>query len=396
MRSLRLRAGRLPAVLAVPLLLPAAAAAIGPHVTSPATGGHWTAVEPHSPGTVNNDLTGMAVLSVDDAWAVGTYADEAGGQTLIERWDGAAWSVVRSPDPGDGGGDFLSAVAAVSPSSVWAVGEYDTAGQGKTLILHWNGTSWKQVATPSPGSSQDELSGIHVVSADDIWAVGDYGDGPAADKSLILHWNGKTWTQVPSPDPGSRNELYGVTATSGASAWAVGSSGSQTAASPFILHWNGAAWKQVPAPHLPGTGGELLGVDAVSAPDVWAAGEVSDSTGEQTLVLHWNGAAWTRTPSPDPGSADADYSLSGLAATSAANVWAAGSAYNGATYRPLILRWNGAAWAVQASPNPGSGSNLSAIAASSAANAWAVGQFGAAGGDDAFAVHYSVVVSQHG
>jgi hypothetical protein len=391
MRRLRLPAGLWPAVLAVPLFLPGVATWIGPPATSVAASGSWAAVEPRSPGTTNNDLTGVAVLSSGNAWAVGTYADEAGGQTLIERWNGTAWSVVHSPDPG-GGGDFLSAVTAVSPASIWAVGEYDGA-EGKTLILHWDGTSWLQVTSPSPGSAFDYLFGIHVVSASDIWAVGNYTNGPPVEKSLILHWNGKTWAQIPSPDPGSSNELYGVTATSGASAWAVGSSGSEGALRPFILHWNGDTWKQVPAPQLPGTGGELLGVDAISADNVWAAGYSSDSTGEQTLILHWNGATWTRTPSPDPGSADADYSLAGLAATSPTNVWAVGSAFNGVSYRSLILHWNGAAWATQASPNPGTGGDLSGIAASSAASAWAVGQFGATGGEAAFALHCCVSTS---
>jgi hypothetical protein len=388
MRCLRLTAGLLPAVLAVPLMLPGVATGIGPPATSVAASGSWTAVEPRSPGTTNNDLLGVAVLSSSNAWAVGTYAAEAGGRTLVERWNGTAWSVVHSPDPGESG-DFLTAVSAVSPASIWAVGQ--DASPGNTLILHWNGTSWRRVTSPGLGTADDYLFGVHVVSANDIWAVGSYTGGPPVEKTLILHWNGKTWAQVPSPNPGSTNWLYGVTATSGGSAWAVGSTGSEGAPRPFILHWDGATWKQVPAPHLQGTDGQLLGVDAISAQDVWAVGDLSDSMGEQTVILHWNGATWTRTPSPDPGSADADYSLAGLAATSPSNAWAAGSEYNGSTYRSLILHWDGTAWTTQASPNPGSGGNLSGIAASSAANAWAVGQFGTASGDEAaFALHCCV------
>ena len=44
-------------------------------------------------------------------------------------------------------------------------------------------------------------------------------------RTLILHWNGKSWTQVPSPNPGGPshgNLLFGVTATSARNAWAVG------------------------------------------------------------------------------------------------------------------------------------------------------------------------------
>jgi hypothetical protein len=92
--------------------------------------GTWTAAEPASPGSANNDLTGVAVLTTGDAWAVGSYADTNGGRTLAEHWNGTAWSVVPSPDPG-GSGDFLSAVSAVSPSAIWAVGEYEIGGRAK-------------------------------------------------------------------------------------------------------------------------------------------------------------------------------------------------------------------------------------------------------------------------
>jgi hypothetical protein len=92
--------------------------------------GTWTAAEPASPGSKNNDLTGVAVLAAGNAWAVGTYADTGGGMTLVEHWDGTAWSVVPSPDPGDSG-DFLIAVSAASPSAIWAVGEYEIGGRAR-------------------------------------------------------------------------------------------------------------------------------------------------------------------------------------------------------------------------------------------------------------------------
>jgi len=354
--------------------------------------GQWTAAEPGSPGSNNNDLTGVAVLAAGNAWAVGTYADSSGGRTLAEHWNGSAWSVVPSPDPDDSG-DFLSAVSAVSPSVVWAVGEYESGGRSKTLIVRWNGTSWEQVASPNPGSD-NFLNGVWAVSAKDVWAVGRYGDGPSGGSSLILHWNGSRWAQVPSPDPGFRNELDAVTATSAASAWAVGSSSSQQAARPFILHWNGTVWTQVDTPHLKGTGGELLGVDATSAVNVWAAGDVSDRAGQHTLILRWNGTAWTRVPSPDPGGSRFVDSLRGVAAISAANAWAVGYISNGASNQSLILHWNGAAWTRAASPSPGAGGDLAGIAASSPASTWAVGQFGAVGGDDAFAVRYCARASE--
>ena len=47
---------------------------------------------------------------------------------------------------------------------------------------------------------------------------------PGASDTLILHWNGSAWSQVASPSPSSfgYNFLYGVSAVSGGDAWAVG------------------------------------------------------------------------------------------------------------------------------------------------------------------------------
>ena len=63
----------------------------------------------------------------------------------------------------------------------------------------------------------------------------------------MLHWNGSTWTQVPSPSPG-RQSPHSVAAASADSAWAVGDNGSATGSRTLILQWNGNAWTTVPNP----------------------------------------------------------------------------------------------------------------------------------------------------
>jgi hypothetical protein len=55
------------------------------------------------------------------------------------------------PTPAAGHNASLVAVNSQSASNAWAVGHYsdtanDTAG---TYTLHWNGTSWKHVASPN-------------------------------------------------------------------------------------------------------------------------------------------------------------------------------------------------------------------------------------------------------
>jgi hypothetical protein len=78
---------------------------------------------------------------------------------------------------------------------------------------------------------------VAVVSARNAWAVGNAFPG----RALILHWDGRAWTRVPSPGPSCCDFLNGVAASSACSAWAVGyRSGINKA---LILHWDGKTWK---------------------------------------------------------------------------------------------------------------------------------------------------------
>ena len=58
--------------------------------------------------------------------------------------------------------NMLTSVSADSASDAWAVGSYisDTTGVRDTLILHWNGTAWSRVASPSPGTRFSVLNGV--------------------------------------------------------------------------------------------------------------------------------------------------------------------------------------------------------------------------------------------
>jgi hypothetical protein len=222
----------------------------------------WTSTLPPSPGAAENDLFGVSALSPCDVWAVGTYRAVATGPllSLAEHWNGTAWKVVPTPNPGTST-NFLRALSAFSASNVWAVGHADDS----TLILHWNGTNWARVPSPSPGPSND-LSGVRAVSATSAWAVGQAFDSTSA-KTLILRWNGTNWSQVASPTPGNSGMLDAVTATSAGNAWGVGGFFTGTAGKTLILHWNGAKWAQVASPNPfrpgdrddPGRGGRHLG-----------------------------------------------------------------------------------------------------------------------------------------
>ena len=194
---------------------------------------------------------------------------------------------------------YLTSVSATSASNAWAVGYTGTG----TLVLRWNGKTWKRVSSPTPGPVSNPVSsvggtliGVTAVSAASAWAVGTTGDcGCGNGDSLILRWNGTAWKQVPSPTPGGGRKagaaLGSVAATSANNAWAVGVSGCGCMPSsvwPFILRWNGTAWKQMPSA-IQSVNTRLSAVAATSAGNAWVVG--TDGTGK-TLIEHWNGTAW--------------------------------------------------------------------------------------------------------
>jgi hypothetical protein len=302
------------------------------------------------------NLAGVSAVSATDAWAVGYACSNAECsepnlvyKTLIEHWNGTTWSTVASPNPAPS--DQLTGVSAVSATDAWAVG---TASSGQTLILHWNGTKWS--TTPAPESSNAyQLNGVTAVSATDAWAVGDYSDGTA--HTLTLHWNGTKWSVVASPSPSTINDLlFGVSAASASDAWAVGRD-IPSASSPYSTlteHWNGTKWSVVASPSPGAASNALFGVSTLTPTDAWAVGEsLATSPGVlRTVVLRWNGKAWTQVASPDPGSSFSV--LDGVSAVSASDAWAVGnySSTAGDTSSTLILRWNGTDWTKVPSPSP--------------------------------------------
>jgi hypothetical protein len=113
---------------------------------------------------------------------------------------------VASPRPAGSRGGTLTAIAAGPAGSAWAVGHYfaDVTVDPAvfTLTARWDGRSWRQVASPSPGGpvlsgpDQSLLQAVCVISPADAWSAGSDSSGNPLGKILIERWNGRTWTQL--------------------------------------------------------------------------------------------------------------------------------------------------------------------------------------------------------
>lgn len=334
----------------------------------------WTGVEPPSPGGSGfSSLAGVKVLSPCSAWAVGEYGSGSTLASLIVRWNGNSWTQVKSPNPGSPTeANLLRAVAATSPHDAWAVGDTSIMAFARTLIAHWNGKSWRHVTSPNGPGITDILQGVAATSSSNAWAVGlDLKNG-TFERAIVLHWNGRRWAI--GSDSFSGN-LQAVAARSARDAWAVGfTQNSKGGSKTLILHWNGKSWRKIPSPS-PGGSSMLFGAAAVSSKDAWAVGASQLGSGFVTLIVHWNGKQWQKVASPNTFGSTVGNVLSGVAATSSRDAWAVGVVRPGSASRTLIVHWNGRSWQRVPSPNQDpTGSNvLLGVDATSARNVWMVG-----------------------
>jgi hypothetical protein len=239
----------------------------------------WRVV--NGPAVSDGDLEAVAAAATDDVWAVGVSPSVFAGsnlphRTLIEHWNGKAWTVVAGAYPAG----TLAGVAAVDSNTAWAVGSSDA---DRPLLERWDGAQWR--ATPVPWNLA--VTGVTATSVGDAWAVGDNEFG-----AMILRWNGTRWVRVARRQ---KAELDDIAAISPGDIWTVGSDNGRKL---LALHWNGGRWNAYDMDAGAGLDGPaLLGsVDGTSADDVWAVGSahVSGLNGYDAapVVRHWNGSRW--------------------------------------------------------------------------------------------------------
>lgn len=327
--------------------------------------GQWNIIDSPSPDTMD-DLSGIVAISPQDVWTVGNDVGTQGyNQALIEHWNGRRWINVPSPNPGPAR-SFLRGVAAVSPTDIWAVGGTNAPNWADpaTLIEHWNGKSWSILP-----SIAGILEGVSVLSSNNVWTVG----VDAASNTLVEQWNGTQWNIIPSPNPGAfGNTLASVTALSPTNIWAVGDyAATQFGDQSLIEHWNGTQWSVVKSPDLGRFPYNLRSVSAVAANDIWAVGTYTTPPGDISLTLaeHWNGKQWSVVPTPSPTGDDI---LLGVAAISTGDVWAVGDYSIGS--HQLVEQWNGTSWnVIPSSHRPNTVSGLASVSADSASDVWSAG-----------------------
>jgi hypothetical protein len=207
-------------------------------------------------GATYSNLYRAACPSSSACFASGYYETATTDLPLMESWNGTSWSVQSLSLPANTTAAKLLGVACTSASSCWAAGYVEVSGQPrKTLILHWDGTSWTTQTSANPsGANGAQLGGIACTSASSCQAVGQYADGSSVLHSLAESWNGSTWTVQTVPDPGggaTDPQLFDVSCSGASACEAVGWTTVSGTTQPLAAGWNGTSWtlQSVPRPH---------------------------------------------------------------------------------------------------------------------------------------------------
>jgi hypothetical protein len=298
-------------------------------LTEVRAGGSWT-IKPASypPGAMTGALSAVSCLSATACIAVGSYQANRStsgvfGATrlLSERWNGTSWSLLPSRP-------FLPADATPAAVSCTSVSACTATVSGRAW--RWDGATWAVQPAARGIAGEAELKGVSCASATSCTAVGYDSSG-----ALTERWNGRRWavTSVPSPDG---RVLLSVSCTSATACTAAGDSAdpASNAELTLVMRWNGSTWSRQPTPNPAVTSGadiELTGVWCTSGSACTAVGydqQPSGTFNTRPVAEAWNGKRWTikATPQPAYGSLRAVTCLSATDCTAIGDLYHVGPA----------------------------------------------------------------------
>jgi hypothetical protein len=234
-------------------------------------GTSWTEQDLNLPsGMTVGDLDSVSCATTTSCVATGTANNGSQVDAIAEVWNGSTWTVhvITSAS-----GSAIDGVSCVSATSCIAVG----SGSSASLAAKWNGSAWTTVKTADPAGSTDAtLNGVSCTSATHCVAVGSYHKSGNRQVTLSEFWDGTQWTLHATPglpDP-KASELVAVSCTVPFSCAAVGDATSTgQSAAPLAEHWDGAKWtvEATPLPAGSSSGG-LSGVSCLAVLNCTAVG----------------------------------------------------------------------------------------------------------------------------
>jgi hypothetical protein len=241
-------------------------------------------------GLRDGAFTGVSCTRAGTCSATALYLNGAGNtESIIERWNGTRWSIqpiAKLAGPrGTTGQVILFGTSCPAVTFCTAVGQGSpVVSRVLTVAERWDGAHWSIQRTPSPsGRLGSEFKAVSCPSATACWAVGgstvpsSSPSSPPSDVPLVEHWNGSRWStqRVPNPTVPGGSDLEGVSCQSTVACVAVGASPSGLGT--VAERWNGRRWSILSTPRLPGASNGLFAVSCSSATACIAVGTTDGS-----------------------------------------------------------------------------------------------------------------------
>jgi len=364
-------------------------------------GKKWSILASPSPGATQSTLAAVSCKTATNCVAVGLTTNSAferslsNLETLAEQWNGTSWSVVSTPDPISAPFAVFDGVSCTTTTNCIAVGNTLTVpGRNDTLIEGWNGTAWSIMTSPNPtGATISQLAGVSCTSATNCVAVGRYTTSTspsAADtgpfETLVEQWNGTAWSIVPTPNPAgstfARLDRVSCTSTTNCMAIGVAAPTSSGTDNPLAEQWNGTVWSIVTsAVDGPNPTGKTIGLSGLSCTSATHCLAVYSFTqggwASWIFAEQWDGTTWSEEFPAVPQ--EVDETLSGVSCTSTTICMVTGAytrafAIGVAFTETLAEQVNGTGWSIVNSTNPGPAHPvLVAVSCTSAARCISVG-----------------------
>ncbi|MBO0823179.1 MAG: hypothetical protein J2P27_04885 [Actinobacteria bacterium] len=149
-------------------------------------GSSWTPQA--TAGVAGESLSAVTCSSTSACEAVGTAIGQGHPVTLAENWNGSTWTEQSIPNPAVSQDSRLAAVSCSSANSCATVGQYQFSPIGlfDTLVETWDGTAWSLAPSANNvNAGANLLGGVSCVTGGVCTAVGQTRDEGGIPDTLI-------------------------------------------------------------------------------------------------------------------------------------------------------------------------------------------------------------------
>jgi hypothetical protein len=244
-----------------------------------------------TPASLNGNSVGNAVIAGagKTVWAFDDEGNATSNAVALRR-TARGWTSYQFPDD-----SLVNAAAVFGPTNAWAFGEIFFP-EVSAYVRHFNGSKWTAVSTPVVPNDAS------AVSAGDIWTVGQTVKSLGSPDQVFAaaQWTRGKWRLLNFPrlrlPKGVFVTFPEVAALGSANVWVDFSLQKGMGAYPgaILLHYNGRKWTQVRVPYKSTFALTNLAADGHGG--IWIA--ATTDSGQHQYVYHLLAGRWSREQMP--------------------------------------------------------------------------------------------------